>query len=105
MSKKLMVIWGMVVVTLFLTLILIGVYKMDKVLWKLERDLKTSSKKYIKNKNIDIKFNNSYVVTIEELIDNDYIKKTESLDKYCIKSVIVSKNLFYEYKVNKDCNN
>ena len=103
MNKKLMIIWGMLVIIICLTLLLIGFSKKDKVLLKLERELKTSSKKYINDNHIKIGFNESYVIKINDLIDGNYIDD-ENIDEYCIKKIIVSKGIFlYEYEINKDC--
>ncbi len=103
MNKRIMVIWGMLVFIIIATLLIIGFNKKDKVLFKLERELKVAAKQYVKDNKIDIKFNKNYVVNISDLINDNYIKE-DNIDKYCIKSVIVYKGLLlYEYKVNKEC--
>lgn len=104
MNKRIMVIWGMLVFIIFATILIIGFNKKDKVLFKLERNIKSSTKKYIVDNNINIKFNKNIVIKIEDLIDNNYIKENENIKKYCIKTITVYKGiLLYEYKINKNC--
>ena len=103
MNKNIMIIWGMVVVLICASLIFISNSKRDKVLLKLERDIKLSAKEYIKDNNIEIKYDDPSIIMIEELINNKYLSD-ENIDKYCIKTVLVTKELFYnKYTINKDC--
>ncbi|MBQ6285027.1 MAG: hypothetical protein IJK67_01775 [Bacilli bacterium] len=104
MNKRLMMIWGFVVFLIFATVLIIGFNKMDKVLLKLERDIKTSTKKYVKDNNIELKFNKMHVITINDLITNEYLDENENIEKYCIKNIEITKGLFsYEYNIIKDC--
>ncbi len=104
MNKRLMIIWGFVIFLLISTILIIGFLKKDKVLFKLERDIRVSSKKYVKDNNIKLKYNKTHVITINDLIENNYLEENENIDKYCIKTVIVSRGLLlYEYEINKDC--
>lgn len=104
MNSKVMFLWGMLILIICSTLLIIGNSKKDKVLLKLERNIKSSSKKYISDNNIKIKYNSSYVVTINDLINDDYIEDSEEIKKYCIKTIVVSKNIFlYEFVINKEC--
>ena len=50
MNKNIMIIWGMVVVLICASLIFISNNKRDKVLFKLEHDIKVSTREYIKKK-------------------------------------------------------
>ena len=65
MNKNIMIIWGMVVVLICASLIFISNSKRDKVLLKLERDIKVSAKEYIKINNIDIKRDEPIIITID----------------------------------------
>ena len=104
MNKRIMVIWGMLVFIILATILIIGINKKDKVLFRLERELNSSTKKYIKDNNIKVNMNESYTVQISDLIDKEYIKEDERIDKYCVQKIIVHKGLvFYEYKIYKDC--
>ena len=104
MNKRIMVIWGMLVFIVIATLLIIGFNKKDKVLFRLEREIKISSREYIKDNKINIKFGESHVINISDLIDNNYIKVNDNLSKYCIKGVIVYKGLLLnEYTIEKEC--
>ena len=104
MNKNIMIIWGMVVLLICASLIFISNNKRDKVLLKLEHDIKVSTREYIKDNNIEVKYNNPIVISINALIENNVIEENENIDKYCIKTILVTKELFYnKYTINKDC--
>ncbi len=105
MNKNIMIIWGMVVVLICASLIFISNNKRDKILFKLEHDIKVSTREYIKKNNIDVKYDEPCVISIKTLIENDFLDDDENIDKYCIKTVLVTKELFYKkYTINKECN-
>lgn len=104
MNKRIMVIWGMLVFIIICTLLIIGFNKKDKVLFRLERELKVASREYVKDNKINVKFNETYVIKIDELIDKEYVRENDNLNKYCIKRVLVYKGLLLnEYTIEKEC--
>ncbi len=104
MNKNIMIIWGMIVVLICASLIFIANNKRDKELLKLEHNIKVSTKEYIKQNNIEVKYNKPIVISIKTLIENNVIEENENIDKYCIKTILVTKELFYKkYTINKDC--
>ena len=104
MNKKIMIIWAMVIVLICASLIFIANSKRDKDLLKLEHDIKISSKKYINDNNIEIKYSEPVLININELIEKEYLNDNNSIEKYCIKRIIVSKKLFYnKYDIEKEC--
>ena len=104
MNKNIMIIWGMIIVLICASLIFISNSKRDDNLFKLERNIKIAAKEYIKENNIEVKYNKPSVISIKTLIENDYLEESKNIDKYCIKTVLVTKELFYKkYTINKDC--
>ncbi len=104
MSKEIMAIWGMIVVLVCASLIFISNGLRDKTLLKLEKNIKMSAREYIKNNDISIKLGNTYIITVDDLINQEYIQNDENLDKYCIKKVLVSRNIIMnEYLIEKKC--
>ena len=103
MSKKLMVAQFFVVTCLILLICLIGVRQKDFTLARLQNNIINASKKYIEDNNIEIDMSNSFVIYINELVDNKYISD-ENIDKYCIKEVVVFNGILQdEYKIINDC--
>ena len=93
MNKTIMAIWGMVVVLICASLIFISNSKKDKILLKLERDIKTCTKEYIKVNNIKVKYNKPFVISINSLIDNNCIIDIDNINKYCVKTILVTKEI------------
>ncbi len=106
MNKVTMFIWGLVIFSLWGVILFIAYQKQDKVFIDLSSNLKYAGKLYVKENKINLKFNESSKIFIEDLIEDEFIKDSEELKEYCIDSVIVHKGIFgYEYKVNVDCSN
>ena len=104
MSKTIMAVWAMIIVLLCASLIFISNGLRDKVLFKLEREIKISTREYIKDNNIVISIGGTYIVNIPDLIEKEYLKEDENIEKYCIKKVLVSRGLILkEYKLEKEC--
>ena len=104
MSTKIMVLWGTIVVTICIFLIIIGNIGSDYNLFLLEKELKFASREYLIEKDRYPEFNMKEVVFIEELLSENLVKSTDELDKYCIKSVeITNKFLVDEFEVVKKC--
>lgn len=104
MNSKIMFLWGFIIFSLCATLLIIGYNQKDKVLIKLERSIVLNSKKYVDNNNIKVKDEEVYIIKIEDLIEKEYIKENDNIEKYCIKAVFVTKGLLsYKYEINKEC--
>ena len=104
MNRIVMVIWGLIVFMMFGIILMIGYKKQDKVFLELSANLETATKRYVKNKNIELKFNESSKIYVKDLIEEEYIEYDEDIEKYCIDSVIVTKGLLHDkYEVNENC--
>ena len=76
----------------------------DKEYIAVTSQLKEASLTYIKDKNMNLKINESVKIFIDDLVNDNYIKEDELLDKYCIDSIVVSRGLLKDdYVFNKDC--
>lgn|SRR5574344_2156580 len=105
MSNKVLVLWAFIIVMLCATILVIGYNQKDKVLMKLENDIKKASEEYILDNDIVPKYNESATIDIDDLIDNEYLKETVALEKYCVKKVIFTKGaIFNDYEIIKECN-
>ena len=62
MSKTIMAVWAMIIVLICASLIFISNGLRDKVLFKLEKDIKVSTREYIKDNNIKISMGSTYIV-------------------------------------------
>ncbi len=104
MNKKLMVLWAIVIVLLLTAIFLIGYSRKDREYMKLEGSIRTATYSYLKNNNLVPEYDESAIVFIEDLVNEDYLKDSESLNKYCVKSIIFTKGLFKDkYKLNLEC--
>ena len=104
MNKLTMFIWGLIIFMMFGIILVIGYKKQDKVFLELSASLEGATKRYIENKKIDLKFNESSKIYLEDLINEEYIEYDKDMDKYCIDSVIVTKGLLRnDYKIDTDC--
>lgn len=104
MSKKLMVIQFFTVTCLILLICLIGVRQKDFEFSDLSKELIKASKKYIADNNIEISLSNSFVIYIDDLIEKQYIKKSEGIEKYCVSEVVVFNGILQdEYQVINNC--
>lgn len=99
-----MVVWGLTIFAMCGLILAIGYKTQDKEYLSLTSDLKEVATKYVKDKKISIKFNESSVVFVKDLINEEYIDDNKKIDEYCIKSVVLRKTLFsYKYTINIDC--
>jgi hypothetical protein len=104
MNSKIMFLWGLIIVLICSTLIILGNMQKDKTLIRLERNIKVATKEYIVNEKLEPKFNESTVVYIDELINKKYLKDDENIKEYCIKEVLFTKGiLINEYEILKEC--
>ena len=98
-----MVVQFFTVTCLILLICLIGVKK-DFTFDKLSKELISACKKYMADNNIETSISNSFVVYIDELIEKEYIKDSEDLDKYCISEVVYFNGIIQDdYKVINNC--
>ena len=106
MNKFTMAIWGFTIFTLVSIVLIIGLKQQDKDYAKLTTDLRMVAKKYIGDKKIKLKINESSVIFISDLIEENYLKEDEKIDKYCIKSIVVQREVFRNiFKFNTECEN
>lgn len=104
MNKYRMFIWGLIIFSLWTIILLIGYKKQDRTYIKLANTIEKASKLYVKENNIDLKLNESVKIYIIDLYESNYLKKDNNIDKYCIDSVVVTKDIInYDYKINKEC--
>ncbi|NLC47894.1 MAG: hypothetical protein GX758_00855 [Tenericutes bacterium] len=104
MNSKIMFLWGSIVVLICAFLIVLSNSQKDKVLLRLERDVKTATKEYVANENLEPKFNESTVVYIEQLLEKKYLKDEELLNEYCINRITFTKGLVIDkYIIIKEC--
>ena len=102
MSKNLMALQGMIVVLLLSAIVLIWYNKQDKEYIAYTRDLRHACERYMADKKIELKPNQTAIIFLEDLLEQEYI--SEIKDEYCIKSVTYTKELILgSYKANKDC--
>lgn len=104
MNSKIMFLWGMIILLMCASLILIANYGKDRVLSNLEREIKAASSKYFKDNDLVPKFNEVNIVYVDELIEKEYLEYNTTIDEYCVKSVqIKNKLIFNEYEVIREC--
>lgn len=104
MNKVTMFIWGLLIFSLWAIIIAIAYKEQDKEYINLTNDLKLVADRYIEKNNIDIKYNESYKIYIEELKESNYINDDTKIKKYCVDSIVVRKKLIkYSYKFNIEC--
>lgn len=104
MNKTIMFFWGLIIFAICGYILFLGYNMKDKEYAAVTAQLKEASLAYAKDKNIELKFNESIKIFIDDLIDNEYIKDDELLDKYCIDSIVIQRGLIEdEYTFNIDC--
>lgn len=105
MNKTIMTVWSLIVVLICVFLIYLAKKDEDKVYINIEKDIISATKTYINDKDLMPNIGKSVVVSVDELILNDYIEYKEDIDKYCLNNVVATKGIIdSEYKINKDCN-
>ena len=104
MSKRLMIVWFLIISLLLSTILFIHYSTLDFDLIKYEQELKKASYNYFKDNSMFPSLNESSVVYIDDLVEKGYINKNEKQEKYCIKSVEVINRLYVKmYTINKKC--
>lgn len=99
-----MIIQGSIVVLFISALLFIGNSLRDTTYLRLEKDLKSATKRYVRDYNIKPKLSDSIIISVDDLLKEKYIKENPNIDKYCIDNVTMFRGLFMnEYKVHGDC--
>ena len=97
-----MALQAFIVVCLLGIILVIGYSKQDKTYIEYTRGLRSASKQYMKDKKIDPKMNETTIIFVSDLLEENYIDEIKK--EYCIVSVIYRKGLIFgKYKANKDC--
>lgn len=106
--KKMYVVWGMLVVGLFILLTIIGVlYKnKTKVYKELETKLVQAEKRYVDEKFLYPEQNTSLKTTVSTLIENGYLDALEVNGESCDGYAVISKkSTVFDYKGFIKCSN
>ena len=104
MNKLFMFVWVVCICSIWGVILFIGFKDKDKEYENLTTNLKQASTVYMKDKNIDLKLNDSIKIFVDDLIKDNYIKEDEINKDYCVDSIVVSRDFFnYDYKINKEC--
>lgn len=105
MNKTIMAVWGLIVVVICGFLVYLGKKDEDKVYKNIEKELVSATKTYVNDKDLMPNIGYSVVINVDELILNDYIAYSDTIDKYCLNNVVVSKGIIdSEYEIKTDCN-
>lgn len=99
MNSKIMFLWGMIIVFICSLLIILGNIGPDYNLYKMEKKVKYAAKEYFED-NDEEKF-----VLIQYLIDDNYLRYNDDIDKYCLNEVIKEKKYYVlnSYKIIRRC--
>ncbi len=104
MNKTIMVIWGSIVVLICIFLVFLAKKDEDKVYKNIENDIIVATRTYVDDKELMPEIGYSVVVNIDELVINNYIEYTDTIDKYCLNNVVVSRGIIdSEYEIKTDC--
>ena len=105
MNKTIMTVWGLIVV-LICGFLYYDVYILAKLQYKnIEKEILNATKTYVSDKDLMPNVGYSVVINVDELILNDYMEYSDTIDKYCLNNIVVSKGIIdSEYKVKTDCN-
>lgn len=103
MSSKIMFLWGFIIFMICGALLVLGNIGNDYSLYKLERNIKISTKNYLIKNDRMPKLYQSEVVFVEELLDNKIIKENKNIEKYCIKQVKITNKIINKYEVIREC--
>ena len=105
MNKTIMRVWGLIVVLICGFLVYLGKKDEDKVYKNIEKELLSATKTYVSDKDLMPDVGYSVIINVDELILNDYMEYSDTIDKYCLNNIVVSKGIIdSEYKVKTDCN-
>ena len=105
MNKKVMVIWGIIVIGILANILLIGYNHQDQTYTSLKNNLKIATKNYMIDRKVKLDFNESFVIFVSDLKKDKYINdKEENIEKYCVDRIVYTKGLIHDnYEIVKDC--
>ena len=104
MNRWTMVIWGTMIFILWGVILFIAYKEQDRDYIKLTADLKEVTQRYINKNKIDLGYNDSYKVYINELKESNYIMDDSKIEEYCIDSIVITKGLIKDsFVFNKEC--
>lgn len=104
MSKGLMYLWGAVIFLMCGTILVIGLQHKDTTFIDLENNLRKVSLKYIKDKKISLSYKQPIILYVDKLIEEDYIKDTKEVEKFCVESIIINKGIIvHDFDLNMQC--
>lgn len=100
-----MIVWALLVFSIWGVILFIGYSKMDNEEIKIDRSVISAVKRYVKEKNINPNISESIKIFSNDLIEENYIDK-EEVEKECIESVVYSNGLLKDkVLINKNCEN
>lgn len=104
MSKKVIALWGFIVVALAAIIYIIGITKEEELKYiSLKNDVREATKEYIKNNNIK---DYPFTITTEELEEKDYLGELKLENKLCAADITVTKKfILKKYKIEFTCIN
>lgn len=102
MSKRIILIWGFLIVGLVLGIYIIAITNEEEIKYiSKKNELKEVVKDYIEDNKIT-RF--PFTITTEELEEKDYLKEVKVDDKTCAVDITVNKKfIFYSYKMKFTC--
>ena len=104
MNKVTMVIWGLIIFALCFVILMLGFKQKQTDYYIYTTSLKDAGKQYVKDFGIEPKIGDSIIIKIDDLIDGQYIKEDEKLEKYCIEGIVYTKGIISgSYSLKQSC--
>lgn len=99
MNNKIMIVWGSIIALICSLLIILGNVGTDYELYKYEKRIKYAAREYFSDNVYDTQ------VFIDDLIDNNYLRSNDLINKYCISEVKKNKRFYFvnTYQIIKEC--
>jgi hypothetical protein len=83
---------------------MIGYKSQDRDYIAYSKELRVACKSYIKDNRLDVKIGETIIIYKDDLLNGQYIKEDENLEKYCIEGIAYSNNLIIdEFEIRKNC--
>ncbi len=104
MNKKVIALWGFIIVALVIIIFIIGITKEEELKYiSLKNDIREATNEYIENNNIK---DYPFTITTEELEEKDYLDELKLENKLCVADVTVTKKfIFKKYNIKLTCIN
>lgn len=104
MNKKVIALWGFIIVALVIIIFIIGITKEEELKYiSLKNDIREATKEYIENNNIK---DYPFTITTEELEEKDYLDELKLENKLCVADITVTKKIiFKKYNIKFTCIN